>query len=127
MAGSNTDFRGRSPNMTPLKVSALATDSCSENSTKAKRVGWVSSPAIRTNLTLPTCLKNSSSWSAVVVCGPEESGKGQSADLGGRCPTAIPADLTFSHLRVKVADIDGPPDLINLCRIHIPHEGRLRG
>lgn len=38
-----------------------------------------------------------------------------------------PADLTSSHLRVQVADIDGPPDLINLCRIHIPHEGRLRG
>lgn len=41
--------------------------------------------------------------------------------------TLIPADLTFSHLRVQVADIDGAPDLINLCRIHIPHEGRLRG
>lgn len=68
----DTDFRGLSPNMTPLKVSALATESCSENSTKAKRVGWVSSPAIRTNFTLPTCLKNSRSWSAVVVCGQED-------------------------------------------------------
>lgn len=72
--GFNTDFRGRSPNMTPLKVSALATESCSENSTKAKRVGCVSSPAIRTNFTLPTWLKNSSSCSAVVVCKQEESG-----------------------------------------------------
>lgn len=61
-------FRGLSPNMTPFKVRALATESCWTNSTKAKRVGWVSSPAIRTNFTSPTCLKNSSSCSAVVVC-----------------------------------------------------------
>lgn len=54
--------------MIPLKVRALTTESCSTNSTKAKRVGWVSSPAIRTNFTSPTCLKNSNSWSAVVVC-----------------------------------------------------------
>lgn len=53
--------------MTPLKVRARVTESWSENSTKAKRVGWVSSPAILTNRTSPTCLKNSSSCSAVVV------------------------------------------------------------
>lgn len=71
----STYFNGRSPNMTPLKVSALATESCSMNSTKAKRVGWVSSPAMRTNLTSPTCLKNSSSCSAVVVCGYAVEGR----------------------------------------------------
>lgn len=53
--------------MTPLKVRALATESWSANSTKAKRVGCVSSPAIRTNFTSPTCLKYSRSCSAVVV------------------------------------------------------------
>lgn len=61
-------FKGRSPNMTPLKVSARETDSWLANSTKAKRVGWVSSPAMRTNFTSPTCLKNSRSCSAAVVC-----------------------------------------------------------
>lgn len=60
-------FSGRSPNITPLKARARGTEFWSANSTKAKRVGCVSSPAIRTNLTSPTCLKNSSSWSAVVV------------------------------------------------------------
>lgn len=115
--------------MTPLKVSALATDSCSENSTKAKRVGWVSSPAIRTNFTLPTCLKNSSSCSAVVVCRQKESGTPSTSWplTWGRCPALIPAEPTFSYLRVQVADIDGSPDLINLCWVHIAHEGRLRG
>lgn len=63
----NTHLSGLSPNMTPLNVSARATDSWSENSTKAKRVGCVSSPAILTNFTSPTCLKNSRSCSAVVL------------------------------------------------------------
>lgn len=60
-------FSGRSPNITPLNARARGTEFWSANSTKANRVGCVSSPAIRTNLTSPTCLKNSSSWSAVVV------------------------------------------------------------
>lgn len=75
----STYFSGRSPNITPLKVNALATESCSMNSTKAKRVGWVSSPAMRTNLTSPTCLKNSSSCSAVVVCGDAAEGQSWAA------------------------------------------------
>lgn len=62
-----THFKGLSPNMTPFKASARDTYSWPANSTKAKRVGWVSSPAMRTNFTSPTCLKNSSSCSAVVV------------------------------------------------------------
>lgn len=116
--------------MTPLKVSALATESCSVNSTKAKRVGWVSSPAIRTNFTLPTCLKNSRSCSAVVVCGRKGS---STASVRwpwtrGRLFRVDPrrSDV-HSYLRVQVAHIDGSPDLINLCWVHIAHEGRLRG
>lgn len=32
----------------------------------------------------------------------------------------------WGYLRVQVADVDGPPDLINFWGIHISHEGRLR-
>lgn len=53
--------------MTPLWVSPLATEAWSVNSTKANLVGWVSSPAIRTYLTSPTCWKKVNSWSARTV------------------------------------------------------------
>lgn len=42
-------------------------------------------------------------------------------------PLLTPADPTSSYLRVQVADVDGSPDLIDLCRVHVAHEGRLRG
>lgn len=58
---------GLSPNNIPFNCRAFSTEFWSANSTKANLVGWVSSPAIRTNLTSPQVVKNCRSCSAVAV------------------------------------------------------------
>uniref|UniRef100_A0A6B0V428 Uncharacterized protein n=1 Tax=Ixodes ricinus TaxID=34613 RepID=A0A6B0V428_IXORI len=55
----------RPANSMPLNWSARPTLLCSVNSTKAKRVGWLSPPAMRTYFTSPIWLKNLSSCSVV--------------------------------------------------------------
>lgn len=149
--------------MTPLKASARATQSWLANSTKAKRVGWVSSPAMRTNFTSPTCLKNSSSWSAVVVYKKNaqnvterrsrrlESFHGIIERIRIRCLVLCANDpkstikskrkrsrkqgycrlnkrWRFSgYLRIEIADIHRPADLVDFGRVHVAHDGGLRG